>query len=59
MPAVRRRRWQLIGTVDYVPNSWVTLQAGYQSSHFNYDSSGHRGLDVRMGGPIFAGNFRF
>ena len=52
--------WQVIGTVDYVLNSWINLHLGYRSLNFNYSASDSSlGFDVHMRGPIFAGTFRF
>jgi hypothetical protein len=52
--------WTLIGTVDYVANSWLTLHAGYRAMGFNY-SSGTTGFsfDTVMKGPLLAGTIRF
>jgi hypothetical protein len=52
--------WQVIGTLDYALNSWISLRAGYRSLNFNYSSDiGSVGFNVHMRGPIFAGTFRF
>jgi hypothetical protein len=52
--------WQLMGTIDYVPNPWLTLRAGYRTMNFNY-SAGNRdlGFNVQIKGPIIAGTIRF
>ena len=52
--------WQVMGTVDYVLNSWISLHVGYRSLNFSYSASGGTlGFNVHMSGPIFAGTFRF
>jgi hypothetical protein len=52
--------WQLIGTVDYAPNPWLTLRLGYRSLNFNYQASdSNLGFNVHMKGPLLAGTFRF
>lgn len=52
--------WQVMGTVDYALNSWISLRAGYRSLNFNYSASdSNLGFNVHMRGPIFAGTFRF
>lgn len=52
--------WQLVGTVDYALNSWISLRVGYRSLNFDYTAiGGNLGFDVHMRGPIFAGTFRF
>jgi hypothetical protein len=51
--------WQLMGTIDYVYNSSVTLHAGYRSVHFDYSPGTRLGVSVQMDGPIFAGTIRF
>jgi hypothetical protein len=52
--------WQVIGTIDYALNSWISLRAGYRSLNFSYSASdSNLGFNVHMRGPIFAGTFRF
>jgi hypothetical protein len=51
--------WQVIGTLDYQPKSWVTLRLGYRSLNFDYTETGGLGFDVHMKGPILAASFRF
>jgi len=52
--------WQVIGTVDYAPNPWLSLRLGYRSLNFNYQGSdSNLGFNVHMRGPILAGTFRF
>ena len=53
--------WQLIGTVDYTPTSWINLRLGYRSLNFDYTASGgfDLGFNVHMKGPILAATFKF
>jgi hypothetical protein len=52
--------WQVIGTVDYALNSWLSIPAGYRSLNFNYSASdSNLGFNVQTRGPIFAGTLRF
>ena len=53
--------WQLIGTVDYTPTSWINLHLGYRSLNFDYTASGgfDLGFNVHMKGPILAATFKF
>jgi hypothetical protein len=53
--------WQLIGTIDYTPTSWVDLHLGYRSLNFDYTAPGghNLGFDVHMKGPILAATFKF
>jgi hypothetical protein len=52
--------WQVMGTLDYALNSWISLRAGYRTLNFNYTTEiGSVGFNVHMRGPIFAGTFRF
>jgi hypothetical protein len=52
--------WQVIGTVDYALNSWISLRVGYRSLNFNYSASdSNLGFNVHMRGAIFAGTFQF
>jgi hypothetical protein len=52
--------WQLIGTIDYTTNSWLTLRAGYRALSFNYqENNPNRGFNVQLRGPIIAGTIRF
>src|SRR3981189_1176540 len=52
--------WQLIGTIDYIANSWLTMRAGYRALSFNYqESDPNRGFKVQLRGPIIAGTIRF
>ncbi len=50
--------WQLIGTVDYRINDWITMRAGYR--HLQMETS-RRGteLDISLSGPIIGTTFRF
>jgi hypothetical protein len=53
--------WQVIGTVDYTPTSWINLHLGYRSLNFDYSASGgfDLGFNVHMKGPILAATFKF
>jgi hypothetical protein len=51
--------WQVIGTLDYVYNSSVTLHAGYRSIHFDYKPGNLLGINVHLDGPILAGSIFF
>lgn len=52
--------WQLLGTVDYTANSWLTLRAGYRSLNFDYElGSSNLGFNVHLNGPIVAGTIQF
>lgn len=43
--------WQLLGTLDFDPFSWLTLRAGYRHLDVDYDNSGFV-FDAAMSGPI-------
>ena len=51
--------WQLAGTIDYTPNTWLTLRGGYRAMSFNYQANNNLGFDVQLRGPIIAATFRF
>jgi hypothetical protein len=53
--------WQVLGTIDYTPNSWIDLHLGYRSLNFNYTASGglDLGFNVHMKGPLLAATFKF
>jgi hypothetical protein len=52
--------WQLLGTVDYTANSWLTLRAGYRSLNFDYQGSDtNLGFNVHLNGPILGGTIQF
>jgi hypothetical protein len=43
--------WQVMGTVDYSLNSWISLRAGYRSLNFSYTTEiGSVGFNVHMRG---------
>jgi len=50
--------WQVVGTLDYHPWSWLVLRAGYRHLGVDYD---HRGFvfDADISGPIIGASFRF
>ena len=51
--------WQLAGTIDYAPNTWLTLRGGYRAITFNYRANNSLGFNVRLRGPIIATTIRF
>jgi hypothetical protein len=53
--------WQVLGTIDYAPNSWIDLHLGYRSLNFDYTASGGLGLgfNVHMKGPLLGATFKF
>jgi hypothetical protein len=51
--------WQVIGTVDYAPRSWIDFHFGYRSLNVNYSTGRNVGFNVNMDGPIIGGTFRF
>ena len=53
--------WQVLGTIDYTPSSWIDLHLGYRSLNFNYTASGglDLGFNVHMKGPILGATFKF
>lgn len=50
--------WQLIGTVDYRINDWITLRAGYRHLQMETSRRGNE-LDISLSGPIIGTTFRF
>jgi hypothetical protein len=53
--------WQVLGTIDYTPSSWIDLHLGYRSLNFDYTASGglDLGFNVHMKGPILGATFKF
>jgi hypothetical protein len=51
--------WQLASTVDYTPNTWLTLRGGYRAMSFHYQTSNALGFDVQLRGPIMGATIRF
>lgn len=51
--------WQLAGTIDYTPNTWLTLRGGYRAMTFNYQANNSLGFDVQLRGPIIGATIRF
>ena len=53
--------WQVLGTIDYTPNSWIDLHLGYRSLNFDYTASGglDLGFNVHMKGPLLGATFKF
>jgi hypothetical protein len=53
--------WQVLGTIDYAPSTWIDLHLGYRSLSFNYTASGgfDLGYNVHMRGPILGATFKF
>ncbi len=50
--------WQIIGTVDYRINDWITMRVGYR--HLQMETSrGGTDLDISLSGPIIGTTFRF
>lgn len=50
--------WQVLGTVDYAFNDWLTLRVGFRHLSIDY-SSGDTSLDLDLSGPIVGTSFRF
>jgi hypothetical protein len=50
--------WQLLGTVDYRYNDWITLRAGYRHLHINYDTDGLH-TSTALSGPILGATMQF
>jgi hypothetical protein len=50
--------YQLVGTVDYAPATWLTLRAGYRDLFFDYRSSDLT-RSATLHGPVIAATFRF
>lgn len=50
--------WQVLGTVDYAFNDWMTLRVGFRHLSIDY-SQGDTALDLDLTGPIAGLSFRF
>jgi hypothetical protein len=48
--------WQVLGTLQYLLNDSITLEAGYRYLAVDYDDGGFL-FDVAMHGPIIGGSF--
>jgi hypothetical protein len=49
--ATEQEVWQVLGTLDSQPWSWLTLRAGYRHLDVDYDNRGFV-FDAAMSGPI-------
>ena len=50
--------WQLLGTLGYRVNDWLSVRAGYRHLEVDYEHDGFV-FDVEMSGPIMGASFRF
>jgi len=50
--------WQVLGTLQYQPTEWATLEAGYRYLAVDFDDNGFL-FDVALQGPIIGASFRF
>ena len=50
--------WQLLGTVDYRYNEWLTFRLGYRHLQINYKGNALRS-DTALSGPILGSTVRF
>jgi hypothetical protein len=50
--------WQVLGTLGYRFNDWLSARAGYRHLEVDYESDGFI-WDVEMSGPIIGATFRF
>jgi hypothetical protein len=50
--------WQLVGSVDYRYNDWITLRGGYRHLHIDYDSDVLH-TSTALSGPIIGATMRF
>jgi hypothetical protein len=50
--------WQLLGTVQYQANDWLTLEAGYRHLAVDYEKNGFV-FDTAISGPIMGGTLHF
>ena len=50
--------WQVVGTLQYLLNDCITLEAGYRYLAVDYDDGGFL-FDVALHGPIIGASFRF
>jgi hypothetical protein len=50
--------WQVLGTVDYAFNDWISLRIGYRHMSISY-SNDSSDLDLNLSGPIIGTGFRF
>ena len=50
--------WQLLGTLGYRFNDWISARAGYRHLDVDYKDDGFV-WDVELSGPIVGATFRF
>ncbi len=50
--------WQVTATVDWQPNEWLMLRAGWRHLAFDF-KNGPASLDLAVSGPIIGASFRF
>lgn len=50
--------WQVLGSVDYRWNEWLTIRAGYRHLAFEFSNS-RASLDMAISGPILGTTIRF
>jgi outer membrane receptor protein involved in Fe transport len=50
--------WQVVGTLQYKYNDWVTLDVGYRYLDVEYDKDGFI-FDAALSGPIIGARFQF
>jgi hypothetical protein len=50
--------WQVMGTIDYRYNEWLTFRGGYRHLHINYDGDVLH-TSTALSGPIFGATMRF